>query len=1194
MTRRAWCISAIAWLLLAFLQSPGLTSADTKHDLTANPWGFLHQALSPWTDVFPLGQLQNQAYGYLFPHGLFFAVLSSVGVPGWVAQRLWWALLLFVAFAGVIRLLEVWGRAGFRTSTTSRIIAGVLYALSPRILTTVGAISSEAWVMALAPWVLIPVVCATIANSRATSVRMALSSAVAVLAMGAVNAVATAVAVLPAVVFCAAWLLSRPRSFARSRRSSDFSRRPAFVFLATWIPAGVLAVFWWVGPLLILGRYSPAFTDFIESASLTTRWLNPLEVLRGTTSWTPFLSNERIAGSALVAEPVFIVGTLLVALIGLWGLRGMARARVAFTGRLLVVLLLGCAVMISAYSPLSPWSSEFRSFLDASGAALRNLHKFDPLVRLPVVVGVAYALRSVVFRWDAQKVKHPEKNRSVVQGVAVCLLLAVVTAPAWSLRLAAADAYRAVPGYWQEAADFLHGEVTQPATVAPRTLILPEARFGRQTWGNTRDEPAQPLLDVPWAVRDSVPLVQPEAIRGLDGINEALSSGRSIPTLAATLRSQGVGYLLVRGDLTAAADTPGSAQILRTLERSGGFRPVAEFGDDRQIRIFATGSPEQVAAAGLPRWSPREKMENVAAAPEAATRLSEADAALGRRADAAPRPRIFNPEASPETVTDTPALRDHNYGNVNNADSAIRAADDATKLLNPVRDYPVRSPEWLQEEQGDGALPEDAFTQVQETGGHVRASSAGDEPSSFGGADTTAAVSAAVDGQPRTAWYPAPGVSSGQWLEFSLNKPYSRLGLSLTGQGRGAKLQVTTYLGERVVASTTTLVNSKDPVDVEVPAAEADRIRVTILSSFGSFGIAEATVRSNDDEDITPHRVVAVPAASSTAGTVNRWIVGQELNEGVMTRQFTVDREVPVVVHTDRCADQAEGRLSADRARTVAGVTVTSAGAAPKTYICGDTFTLTPGTHTLSSPATWVALTVAEPLYAAAVSEAPGAATIATDALSTGEAGSVQLDLPGGEAAGAERVLWLPSQANPGREAVAHGNGSGSEGSGGEIRLKPLVVNGWQQGWIIPAGVSGPISVSFTPTSTYHAWLMAGFAGAVVLVAVWLLVLWRTRTGGRTGASALNDGGAAAGVDDGDHAAETAAAGDTAATTNAKAKVAPAVFGVASAVAVIGAARGPWGSASYAGDSWFVSGALLVALAVPYAAYLRARLRTRR
>ena len=67
---RRWLllVGAIA-LVLTFAQAPGQVSPDTKLDLTANPLRFLARATNLWNSELPFGQAQNQAYGYLFPHG---------------------------------------------------------------------------------------------------------------------------------------------------------------------------------------------------------------------------------------------------------------------------------------------------------------------------------------------------------------------------------------------------------------------------------------------------------------------------------------------------------------------------------------------------------------------------------------------------------------------------------------------------------------------------------------------------------------------------------------------------------------------------------------------------------------------------------------------------------------------------------------------------------------------------------------------------------------------------------------------------------------------------------------------------------------------------------------------------------------------------------------------------------------------
>src|SRR5687767_6868393 len=138
----------------AFTQTPRWTAPDTKLDLTQAPGALLARAFTLWDPQAAAGQLQNQAYGYLFPMGPFFWLWHQVGAPAWVVQRLWWCLLLLVAFHGMRLLLT---RLAVGTSL-SRMLAAFAYALAPRMLEGLGAVSSEIWPMAMAPWLLVPLV----------------------------------------------------------------------------------------------------------------------------------------------------------------------------------------------------------------------------------------------------------------------------------------------------------------------------------------------------------------------------------------------------------------------------------------------------------------------------------------------------------------------------------------------------------------------------------------------------------------------------------------------------------------------------------------------------------------------------------------------------------------------------------------------------------------------------------------------------------------------------------------------------------------------------------------------------------------------------------------------------------------------------------------------------------------------------
>ena len=68
-------------------------------------------------------------------------------------------------------------------------------------------------------------------------------------------------------------------------------------------------------------------------------------------------------------------------------------------------------------------------------------------------------------------------------------------------------------------------------------------------------------------------------------------------------------------------------------------------------------------------------------------------------------------------------------------------------------------------------------------------------------------------------------------------------------------------------------------------------------------------------------------------------------------------------------------------------------------------------------------------------------------------------------AADRDRVLSVPESTNPGWHARIDG-----------VELAPVVVDGWQQGWVVPAGEQGTITLSFPSNATYRTGLAVGLS----------------------------------------------------------------------------------------------------------------------
>lgn len=785
------------------IQPWGEVAADTKLDLMVDPAGFLTGAAAAYSPEFTLGQLQNQAYGYLFPHGLFFLLTDFL--PDWVAQRAWWTVVIGTGLSGFLVLLRC-VRIG---SPAFQFLAAVLFAFSPRSLTTLTAISSETWPVMLSPWVLAAVLSPRLGR------RALVGAVVPVAMMGAVNASATLLACLPAAV-ALLW-----RILAGRGRGAGFA--------GLWLAGCVLVSAWWIGPLLVLGRYSAPFTEFIESAFVTNRWLNLAEILRGATSWSPFVDTERTAGALLALQPVYVLVTMAVAAAGLIGLCLLPRR-----GMWLVMFLTGIALLGAAHGP---FAAGWLSLLDGSFAAFRNIHKADPLVRIPLLIGLAHLGSRLQLPTSAAELARP--SRAHAGAVLVSLVAVAAISPALSARLLPAGTWQEIPDYWVEAADYLGTHAA-----GTRTLIAPEASFARQTWGWTRDEPAQPLLDVPWAVRDAIPLVDPEAIRGLDGLMAVL---HHVPEQAGPALTQfGIGAVLVRHDLENADGV--DAQKL------------AESVPGATVTRFGEGEIEVVVL------DPDAGASTTGSAPLRVAGGGESVPLL----DALAGPQLRELVAdNADIVTDTPLAVARNYGTLDNPASAPLAHPaEGADVRNRLRDYPSAGP----------------LTTVIEHGLRVRASSSAADATAFGGAEQAKSLTAGVDKHPETAWWPAPGAAAGEWIELSGDfTGQERVRITATGDS-----EVTVSSGD---AATTVALSADEETEVIVPGPPTGTIRVT-LAGPAAVGLAEISVDGHPVE-----RVVTVP---DTSPGVRQFLFQRLMvDTGVLIRDFTSPRPMTVQLNSD-------------------------------------------------------------------------------------------------------------------------------------------------------------------------------------------------------------------------------------------------------------------------------------------------------
>ena len=817
--------------------SGSATTFDTKFDLTADPGAFMVRSLHLWNPQSSFGDLQNQAYGYLFPQGTFFLTLEHVGVADWVVQRVWSALLLLAAYEGARRLCLA---LGIGERGYAAIAGGLAFASAPRLLGLSGVLTAEILPTAVLPWVVLPLVLGL--GGRLNPRRAGLWSGVAVLFMGGVNAVEN-LAALPLALF----LVCTGLKTASGRR------------LAGWWALGTtLASMWWFLPLLILGKYSPPFLHYIETSSATTGPLGWANSLRGADHWLAYVFVGGRpwwpAAYDLATSPFLVVMTGCVAALSLFGLFSR---QMPFRTPLVLSLLTGlvCLTIAHAGAIGSPIDAFVRSLLDGALAPLRNVHKVDPLVRLPLALGFARTFQlatRAASRLPAKRGKRPIQRPGLLSATVSVVLFALV---AMSAQPAFADRLRKpgwaqVPDAWVQAAEYLGDRATGT------TLILPGTGFGQQWWGWTIDEPLQGVAQSPWVSRSQVPLIPGQSIRFLDSIEERIEDGVGSFALADLLARSGISHVVVRRDLDLfAAEVPAPDRVDQALSRSPDIKRVAGFGrsgfgDQPLIDVFKV--QRDVSQVAAPLFSDAVTM---AGGPEdilTALESGELDAS---------RPMMFtNGEKDadpPAIVADGYRRVERQFGRVHDAVSQVMTGGEKYRTKRREHDY----------------AGVDGMERVVSAYSGVRSVVAS---SSSGYADTFGAVRAdlgpasAVDADVTTYWRSAPFQSPvGQWIELRLASPRkinrARVVLGVDGVSGAVIRRVRVTVGDR------SQIFSVDPrtgtVELNLDGVGTDKVRVTVVEVAGHPSQAVVAVREVQLDDRLTGRELVVPDSGADSST---------------------------------------------------------------------------------------------------------------------------------------------------------------------------------------------------------------------------------------------------------------------------------------------------------------------------------------
>ena len=389
----AGVLAAMAYAPLLAVR-PGVVTPDTKTYLYLDPTRFLGQAAFMWNPTVGLGTVNHQYIGYLLPMGPFFAVFHLLGVPVWVAQRLWLGSILFAAGLGVLYLSRILGLRGPGPAA-----AALAYMLSPYFLQYSGRIS-----VILLPWAGLPFMLGlTIVALRRSGWREPALFAVVVATVSGINASSIIyVGVAPVLWLFYAVVVLRESTW---RHALGTGLRITILTLG--------ACLWWMAGLQVEAAYGVNVLKFTETVPSTSATSNPADIIRGLGYWyfygtdhTGPWTNAAIRFTQDISQLATSYAVPVAALVAAAFVRWRERAY------FLILLFVGLVLSVGPFPFSDPTviGGELKSFMTNTtvGLALRSTDRATPLVLLALFMLLGSGLTAL---WSRISRRRPRDIR---------------------------------------------------------------------------------------------------------------------------------------------------------------------------------------------------------------------------------------------------------------------------------------------------------------------------------------------------------------------------------------------------------------------------------------------------------------------------------------------------------------------------------------------------------------------------------------------------------------------------------------------------------------------------------------------------------------------------------------------------------------------------------------------------------------